>query len=526
MRVRECRIVAFRVVRPHPALPRHPFPGESGWAGVVRSILVVSLLLSFELQAAVSLEDAVAARKAGDYRGAVAILEKLVAGAPGLPQELLLAETLAWDKRFAEAERVYYGLLERFPDSAESELGLARVVLWQGRYDEAERRLLRIVRRNGKDFDALADLAFARYWSGDYRAAARDFERVLLVRPDRSDVRSSLAAIRSGLTPRYQTTVQYLADNQPFRMLRSEVRAMGFSDPLTKLEGRVGSYNLDDPQEGRRVAVPYAHGLGEVGLPDLKLTISGWAGLLDYPDSSVRAVGGFAVRRALPAKSALTIQVKRQELLTTATSLDSHAFADDLTIQWVRESETGWSAAGQAGRRRYFDDNSGSSASLYLLVPLPADAVRMWAGGAIATADTDDPRFTLQRLSGERASGDLFRYRFEGAYDPYWTPHDLREARFILLTRGQLWKKVRYKVQADAGFAEDQAVAFGPELGSAPLPSPAISFFYQRTYHPWRFEMSASLDLTTRLSLEASYQHDSSASWQSNDFHASLVGRF
>ncbi|HXI14305.1 MAG TPA: tetratricopeptide repeat protein [Thermoanaerobaculia bacterium] len=492
----------------------------------MRSILVLALLLGSELQAAVRLEDALSARKAGNYEVAIEILVRLVAESPGLRHELLLAETLAWDKRFADAETVYRKLLSQHSDSAEGELGLARVVMWQGRYEEAKRRLVRILLRNESDLAALEDLAFARYWSGDYRSAARDFESVLRARPDRADARNGLAAIRSGSSPGYQTSIHYLSDDQPFRVLRSEVRATAFSDPLTKWEGRVGSYNLDDPVERRRLDVPYVHARGEVGLPDRKLTISGWAGLLDYPDSSIRGVGGIAIRRAMPASSALTVQLERQELVATATSLDSHPFSDNLTVQWERESETGWSAAAQAGRRRYFDDNSGSSASLYLLMPLRAGAVSLWAGGAIAAADTDEGRFTAQRVSGERISANTFRYRFEGAYDPYWTPHDLREARFIMLTRGQLGGKVRYKVQADVGFAKDQAVAFGPDLGVAPLPSPAISFFFERTYHPWRFEVSASLPLTTRLSLEASYRHDSSASYQSNDFHASLVGRF
>ncbi len=71
---------------------------------------------------------ALRARAAGDYGTAIRILQEVVDVEPRPEWLGLLAETQAWDKKFAEAEKVYRGALKRFPGSRNLELGLARVL--------------------------------------------------------------------------------------------------------------------------------------------------------------------------------------------------------------------------------------------------------------------------------------------------------------------------------------------------------------------------------------------------------------
>ncbi|MGZ7079449.1 MAG: tetratricopeptide repeat protein, partial [Thermoanaerobaculia bacterium] len=95
---------------------------------------------------------ATAARAAGDYATAIQTLEIVVARDPAqLPARLLLAETLAWAKRFAEAEREYRRALDQVSSSHDGKLGLARVLLWQGRYSAARPLFLSLTTANPHD---------------------------------------------------------------------------------------------------------------------------------------------------------------------------------------------------------------------------------------------------------------------------------------------------------------------------------------------------------------------------------------
>src|ERR1043166_5549542 len=97
------------------------------------------------------------------------------AQAARIDDELRSAERLAWQKRFAEAERQYREGLRRDPKSRAAALGLGQVLLWEQRYGDAAAVYRGLLRDAPNDADARKGVATAEYWSGDFRAARRDY---------------------------------------------------------------------------------------------------------------------------------------------------------------------------------------------------------------------------------------------------------------------------------------------------------------------------------------------------------------
>jgi hypothetical protein len=122
--------------------------------------------------------------------------------------------------------------------------------------------------------------------------------------------------------------------------------------------------------------------------------------------------------------------------------------------------------------------------------------------------------------------GDGFRYEYTGQYDPYWTPHRLRDVRLVAVVQGNMSRNLTAKVQADGGYARDRAVGFGPETGSTAVPPAAFSFSFDREYHPWRVAASLALTLTAGVRLEVGYEHRVTVFHMSDTLHATLGGRF
>ncbi len=471
---------------------------------------------------------ALRAREAGDFAAAIRTLEEVVKVEPRPEWLGVLAETLAWDKKFEEAERVYLRALKRVPGSRNLEMGLARVFAWQGRYPGARLALLRLVDRNPDDVDARESLGLVEYWSGDYRSAARDFRRVLRSRPDSAEARRGLAGIESASAARYEVSTAFGGDDQPYRVGRFQTLASAFFDPLTRWDGTVGSYVLRAAGQGDSNGVaPYARLGLETVIPSVRLTITPWIEALRFPDGRTEGLWGIALRHPLGPSGSVTVHASRQELLTVRSSIDDHPSVTSLGVAWDWKPPSGWLARLEASRLRYFDANDGLSADAFVLAPLGSLSGFVFsAGPAVAYQHADESRFQLVRTVSVPLPGGGFRYEHTGQYDPYWTPHRLWDVRLAAVVQGNVSRNLTAKVQADGGYARDQAVGFGPGTGSTAVPPAAFSFFFEREYHPWRLGASLALALASGARLEVGYEHLSTVFYKSDTLHATLGGRF
>ena len=428
----------------------------------------------------------------------------LVLTVSAIADDLQRANELAWSKRFAEAEALY----RRIP-SAEAKLGLARVVLWQGRYAEA---IALFEELDG--VDALEGRATAEYWSGDFRAAARSFRRVLALDPDRDFARRSLAEIESAARPSQRVSIDGSTDDQPLDALRGEIAATFFSDPLTRWTVAASRTHLEAERFGREADAESVTIANETKIG--KWTFGASAGVFTFPDGVRRPVGGASARHRR-----FTLSVDRRPELASATSLRTHVASTTTALRW--DYDRNWIAAVEASHRRYSDGNEGRALVAYAVAPLRRDSWTFWGGASLAIRDTEESRFGVTAISST-LEGRVFRYRYRGAYDPYWTPDDLIEGRLVVAVERR-FERVGVKLHADGGSARDRGRAFGPKSGRTPFPSQVFPFAFERTHHPWRAGIAADVRLTRELGIEAGVERSATVDYRVTAFHAALVRR-
>jgi hypothetical protein len=427
--------------------------------------------------------------------------------------ELEAAQSLAWAKRFAEAEARYRAIVARHPQSRAARLGLARVVLWQLRYGEAAALFDELLREDAKDADAIEGRASAAYWSGDLRTAARLFRRI----PERDLAAQSLREIAAVAAPSQRIEAFALHDDQPLDAARTEAIATFFSDPQTRWSAALGGYRLESERRGTRSG-PYVRIDNETTLG--RFVVGGSLGLFEYPDGTRRPIGGASVRY-----KQFTLRVDHREELAAATSLPTHASSTTATLRWYRETAR-LIAAAEANERRYFDDNRGHALVAYAVAPLfQRGDWTIWGGASTAFRDTDESRFNVTATSATLdPSRTFFHYAYRGEYDPYWTPVDLREARAVFAVERR-FGSARVKLQADGGVARDRGRAFGPDAGLGPFPANVQPFTFERDYRPWRAGLATDFRVAPQLRLEFGIDHSTTVDYRSTSIHAAVVRR-
>ncbi len=454
----------------------------------------------------------------------VAVLAvRAAAQQPAEAAALQQAQKLAWSRHFAEAERIYRHLLRQSPNSRDVRVGLARVLLWEGRYREARTMFLQLVARHPSDVDAAEGAATAAYWQGDFRTAAREFRALAAAHPERTSAVKSLHDILLATRGSERVLLDATNDNQPYRLWRSEAVASVFSDPLTRWDVTAGLWRADNPRLSVVRSGPYVVVSNEVGLPWQRLTITTSAGVLRWPDGTTRPIGGVAARLRTSATSSIEAAIDHRELLRTSTAIGGHPAVTRMLLSWSRYAEKEWLAGFESGRLQYFDRNRGWYVQGYGLWPVMGRGpLTVFAGASAALRDTRDSRFYIEAIASER-SGSEFLYAYRGAYTPYWTPQHLQETRAIVTASEAVARNATIKIQAEAGVARDRAQSFGPSEGPSPLPSTIFVFDFQRTFHPTRFSVGASLALSPVYALELSAERNTTVFYRANEFRATVV---
>ncbi len=397
------------------------------------------------------------------------------ARAATLDDDLRAAQQLAWQKRFAEAEALYRRVVERSPESRAAVLGLAQVLLWEERYRDAAELYRRLLRNTPADADARKGLATAEYWSGDFRAAQRDFAAL----PDDAGARKALADIRAAMAPVVASDNAFMTDDQPLHRTTAQLSATVFSDPLTKWTGTAGTYLMSAD-----ASAPFASIAGDTFLPTPRLRARATLRVLRFPDGTTRPLGGMRIAREW-RHSSIAAEIDRHEILYTVTALTSHPYETTVSATWTRESERAQSAAA-VRVIDYFDDNRGRSADAYHLVNF---ARRFSAGASASYRDTSE-------------------MRFDGRYDPYWTPRDLVDVRGVLAARMDAGP-AKVSLHADGGWARDREPLFGTP----------------RTFHPWRVSADAAVPLRGSFTVTLGVERQSTVFYRATAFRAGFSGR-
>jgi tetratricopeptide repeat protein len=431
--------------------------------------------------------------------------------------ELARAQSLAWSKQFGEAARLYASILRRHPGSRDATVGLAQVRLWQGHYRQARKLFLEFPR----DAEAAEGAATAAYWSGDYRTAEREYRALLAKHPGRENARRSLSELRAASATTERIDVGVVDDDQPFRATRSEAGVSMFTDPLTRWDATVGTYRLSS--DVTRGGAPFLIARNETVFPAAKLTVTSSLGGIRTPNHQSHVLGGLATRYRLFAHDTLTAGFTRREITTTATRL--FPFVDVMSLRWQHESP--WLASIGAERDRFSDRNSAHAFDGYVLYPIrKMGKWTFWTGASALARDTSQSRFYVTQINARRdPTGRFFLYTYRGAYDPYWTPLGLREARLIVGVERRIGSGTTMKVQVDGGAAHDRAITFWPDAGPDSFPAQIGTSTFPRTYGPWRVRLSTTTPLVSGLSLDLGFEHSTTVYYRANSFHASLARR-
>ena len=432
---------------------------------------------------------------------------------------LARAQSLAWAKQFDQAAAIYLDVLRDAPESREARLGLARVRLWQGRYREA-RSLFLDLTKTRPDTDAEEGAATAAYWSGDYRTAEREFAAIASAHPNRETVRKMLGDLRSAAATTTSFEAGLVDDDQPFRATRSLARYSTFTDPLTRWDVSAGAYTLSSDTGGRHSG-PFVVLQNETVFPSLRLTVTPSLGGIRLPDGT-HAIGGVAAAVRTASHDSLTWSFARREILSNATRL--YPFVNVLSLRWQRDGR--WLASAGIEDDRFSDRNSATAADAYALLPIATVAGwNLFAGASTLARNTSESRFYVSGITGVRdPSGSFFHYTYRGAYDPYWTPQNLIEARAILAIERRAGRAT-VRLQGDGGEARDRAVVFWPESGQTPFPSSVGQSKFNRSYSPWRVRLTSSMPIAHGMTLDISYEHSVTAFYRANIIHASLARR-
>jgi len=259
--------------------------------------------------------------------------------------------------------------------------------------------------------------------------------------------------------------------------------------------------------------------------PRLRLSIDGWAEYFSFPDGEHGIVGGISIGRRIAGRSVVLVLAERTPLLGTVSSLNAHTTGTLYRLTWKTDDASKWLASVSAHVVRYSDDNRGQGADAYAIAPLLNGRVDIRAGLSAAWRDSDENRFQFTGFRSERIAPDQFAYTFTGVYDPYWTPHRLRDGRAVMVISTSL-RKTRVKLQADAGYARDQYLTFTPPSGPTPSPSFTQPLMLGRSFKPWRASVEGVMPLQRGAELRARYRHEVTAFYRTNEFEASVGGHF
>lgn len=436
--------------------------------------------------------EAIQRRNAGDFSGAVALLQEYLKTNPADGEAIrLLAETLYWEKDFAASRSVSEAALELHPEDTDLRLQYARMLIETG-YSHRAREVLAPLRPNSTGGRAEAILGTLAYWEGDFAEADKLFATAIASGNTDPAVRRMHTEIALVTAPWVKVSPEYQHDDQPIDRTGVGGEAGWFPTPSTSvsLRGHALRFQLGDTatRNAWLAQLTIAH-YAASARTDLNLS----AGIVTRSfgsSSDLTGEAGAAVR--LPHQVKLGVRLTRAPYFSTEASLSQAVMTNTGTTYARLDEFRGWLGEAVYQLQRYPDSNKLTSAYGWLLAPLVnTTEVLLRAGYSESWQTTSESRFTLAHQHQPFAPGDP-RFDLSGLYTPYYTPIDLRSHSAIAAVTLHLTSVATFNANgAYAVRATESAPAFATITTTTPVTVQRIN--YQRSFNPW--DAHASLEL-------------------------------
>lgn len=201
---------------------------------LLTAALAAGLLISAPALHASIADDAAAAKKAGDFKKAIALYEQAVALEP-TNLELLaqLGTVQGWSGRYDDALRTYEVGLRLEPNDASLRYGRACVLAWSGKYDLALAEVTDLIAADPENSDAKVLWARIQSWRKNYDVAESTYRAVIAAHPDHVDALEGLGDLQkwqdSVVEARgfYQRALAVVPDYTELRQKFNSVRPPG-----------------------------------------------------------------------------------------------------------------------------------------------------------------------------------------------------------------------------------------------------------------------------------------------------------
>jgi YaiO family outer membrane protein len=205
--------------------------------------LVVASVLAAAVRAG-PWEDALAAKSAGDYPRAIALLREITGREPHNAQALFqLGTVLGWTHQFDESIAVFQRGLSIAPANLDLRLGYGRVLAWSGHLEPAEQEIRSVLAEAPANVEATIMLARLRAWRRDYDAADAAYRSVLAHTPRQVDALVGLGDLQRW-QERYPEALAFYREAE-----QADPQSAELKQKIAALRG-LGRWRLDAGVEG------------------------------------------------------------------------------------------------------------------------------------------------------------------------------------------------------------------------------------------------------------------------------------
>ncbi|HEY5492315.1 MAG TPA: tetratricopeptide repeat protein [Gemmatimonadaceae bacterium] len=422
----------------------------------------------------------------------------------------LLAHTLYWLRRPAEARVVYEAALLRHPEDITLRLDYGRMLMDTNDRDRARELLAPMSGSRESRGRAEALLGTLYYWGGDYTTAVRLFRDALRADSSQREARRQLAEILTLTAPWARIATALRHDDQTLDRIGGDVQAGWYATPLLALSARVRpmQFRLGD-------TVTRTLTLAELGFsdfaPSARLETEMSAGMLQRSyGSSSDWVGRLVLGFRLPQQLTLRVRAEREPYLYTLASLSTPVMTQTLATTLDLNGPRGWLGQAAAQSERYPDANSVTTGYAWLLAPLlygPSGELQV--GYSVSAQNASQSRFELAQTSQPFAPGDP-RYSTLGVYAPYYTPSNLFAQSVLAAFALRSSSGTEFRASGAFGVrATDDAPGFQVVSVASPPSTTVERTFQRRVFTPWnvRGSLAATLSEGWRLDIAGEYAH-------------------
>lgn len=374
----------------------------------------------------------------------------------------------------------------------------ARERIEAGEYGAAARLLEGWLARHPDSHSVRWLLARTLYWDGDPGAARRQLRRVLEDEPGYPPARELWREMRSLWAPRLRLEAGGDGDVQPLYRQRL---ALAGEVPLGARVGfvvRSELRRLEAPIPGQASVLEGRAGL-RAELEGLDLAADGGAAARPASRRS-GFVGRASIGVGLPGGLELEALGRRWSYEFTSFSVDAPVLVETGRLRLAREDPTG--PAGEAAVRvdRFPDGNRVRHAWAWALIPLwSEDRSALRLGYGFQAKDADASTFVPGGGSvgpGPIGPGGGSR---SGAYDPYYTPEQVRVHSALAAVTAAPSPGVLLSLDGAVGVRAREEAPGGSAGGVT---------FTGRSYTPWRVRgrLAAELSPAATLRVEGGYE--------------------